>query len=46
MALRYDGDDGLTDLELKDFEQDEDPECCFNTDTLRGCVGSGVLLQH
>ncbi len=38
MALRYDGDDGLTDLELKDFEQHEDPECCFKTDTLKGCV--------
>ena len=38
MAVRYDGDDGLTDLELKDFQAGENPECCFQTDFLQGCV--------
>jgi endonuclease I len=38
MAVRYDGDDGLTDLELKDFKADENPECCFQTDILQGCI--------
>ena len=38
MAVRYDGDDGLTDLELKDFAMDEDPECCYQTEFLQGCV--------
>ncbi|KAJ1490525.1 endonuclease I-domain-containing protein, partial [Baffinella frigidus] len=37
MAVRYDGDDGVVDLELKDFLAEEDPRCCRDDDNYRGC---------
>jgi hypothetical protein len=37
MAVRYDGEDGVTDLELKDFTTQEDPECCTIIDVAAGC---------
>ena len=37
MAVRYDGEDGATDLELADLSPDEDPTCCISNDILGGC---------
>jgi hypothetical protein len=37
MAVRYDGDDGVTDLELVDLSPDEDPTCCIVGEFLNSC---------
>ena len=37
MAVRYDGDDGVVDLELKDFGAEEDPRCCRDDENYKGC---------